>query len=110
MQILILVKSGPTTGEAERALATVGQLLTQGHSVALFLLQEAVHLGRIGTGLPAAVKLRDLIEQGATVHLSTDDLRLRGFGLESADGAIRPGTYDQLIRLMETSDRVIGLL
>ena len=43
MKIAVLLKSGPFTAEAHRALQVAADMLSQGHSVHLYLLQDAVN-------------------------------------------------------------------
>lgn len=111
MKIAMLIKSGPSTAEAARALQTAGDLLSQGHAVSLWLLQDAVNLGRPVPGSPAAAVLADLIAKNLHVHILGCDAALRGLAAFPAAGApIAAGDYDALIELLESSDRVIGLL
>lgn len=42
MKIAILLKNGPCTDEAGRALQTADDMLAQGNAVSLYLLHEAV--------------------------------------------------------------------
>lgn len=110
MRIAILLKSAPCTDEADRALLTASDLLAQGHSVSLFLLQEAVRF----CGSPAkrsdSIDLRPLIENNLQVHVLTQDATMRGVELSSSGQPISAGSYESLIQLLESSERVIGIL
>lgn len=110
MKIAMLLKSGPSTAEAGSALQTAGDLLSQGHTVSLWLLQDAVHFGRHVPGSPAAAVLADLIAKNLHVHILGRDAALRGLEPPAAGVPIATGDYDALIELLESSDRVIGLL
>ena len=63
VKIVILVKSGPCTDEADRALQTAADMLAQGHSVSLYLLQEAVRFCGPHTKCSNSMELRELIEK-----------------------------------------------
>ena len=60
MKIVILLKSGPCTDEANRALETAEGLLAQGHIGRLYLLQEAVRFCLPRADCRTAAKLQDL--------------------------------------------------
>jgi sulfur relay (sulfurtransferase) complex TusBCD TusD component (DsrE family) len=110
MKIAILLKSSPGTDEAERMLQTAADLLTQGHSVHLYLLQDAVRFCiEFGTK-PEPLGLPRLMEQGLAIHVLTRDAELRGLAESAAGSKIQPGSYESLVDLMESCDRVIGLL
>ena len=110
MKIAILLKSGPSTAEAERALTLASDMLSQGHSVSLYLLQDAVHLCRPGLRFPSCTKLQSIMERNLAVHALKQDCSLRGIDPMLGDKAIPAGDYDNLIDLLESSDRVIGIL
>jgi sulfur transfer complex TusBCD TusB component (DsrH family) len=110
MKIAILLKSGPDTAEAERTLAMASDMLSQGHAVTLCLLQDAVHLCRSGACFHAAAHLRTLLEKHLAVQALKPDCSLRGIDLVPENNAISTGDYSSLIDLIESSDRVIGIL
>jgi sulfur relay protein TusB/DsrH len=110
MKIAFLLKSGPSTVEAERALTLASDMLSLGHSVSLYLLQDAVHLCRAGTRFPAVSHLQALLERNLAVQALKQDCSLRGIDSMSGARAISAGDYDDLIDLIESSDRVIGIL
>jgi sulfur transfer complex TusBCD TusB component (DsrH family) len=110
MKIAILLKSGPDTAEAERTLTMASDMLSQGHAVTLCLLQDAVHLCRPGARFPAAAHLQTLLEKQLTVQALKPDCSLRGIDPVPENNAISTGDYSALIDLIESSDRVIGLL
>jgi sulfur relay protein TusB/DsrH len=104
MKIAILLKSGPDSPEAARALQIVTDMLAQRHTVSLYLLQDAVRLCSGSTGL------KSLIDKNLKVYLLTHDAELRGIGLPSAGQAISGGPYESLIDLIESCDQVVGIL
>jgi sulfur relay (sulfurtransferase) complex TusBCD TusD component (DsrE family) len=110
MKIAILLKSGPCTQGADRALQTAEDLLAQGHQVSLFLLQEAVRFCRPPAKRSDFVDLRHLIDKNLEVHVLTHDAKLRGMEVTSVGQPILEGSYESLIDLLESSDRAIGLL
>ena len=110
MKVAILLKSGPDSAEAERTLTIASDMLSQGHAVTLCLMQDAVHLCRSGVNSPAAVHLQILLETQLSVNALKQDCSLRGIDLVSEKNAINTGDYSSLIDLIESSDRVIGIL
>jgi sulfur relay (sulfurtransferase) complex TusBCD TusD component (DsrE family) len=109
MKIAVLLKSGPSTAEADRALNVANEMLSQKHSVSLCLLQDAVHLGRPDMRCFSSVSLQSLIENDLTVHVLIHDCALRGISSTVANKSILAGDYDSLIDLLESSDRVVGI-
>lgn len=110
MNIAILLKSGPCTDAAGRALQSAGDMLAQGHSVTLYLLQEAVRFCRPRTECANTAKLSDLVEKDLTVNVLTPDAELRGIAAVTAGPAISEGSYEALVELMTSCDRVVGIL
>ncbi|PIP36637.1 MAG: hypothetical protein COS92_01870 [Desulfobacterales bacterium CG07_land_8_20_14_0_80_52_14] len=110
MKIAILLKSGPCTDEADRALQTAADMLAQGHTVSLFLLQEAVRFCCLPLKCPESVGLKESIGHNLEVHVLTRDAELRGIDNPSIGRTISNGTYDSLIELLESCDRIIGIL
>jgi sulfur relay (sulfurtransferase) complex TusBCD TusD component (DsrE family) len=110
MKVAILLKSGPATAEAERALTVAADLLSQGHSVTLFLLQDAVHLCRPGVRFAATSHLQMLMQRQMEVQVLKPDCSLRGMDPQLGNTPIFSGDYSSLIDLLESSDRVIGIL
>ncbi|MFO7714135.1 DsrE family protein [Desulfosarcina sp.] len=110
MKIAILLKSGPCTDEASRALKTADDMLALGHSVNLYLLQEAVRFCRPRATCPDSGKLKELTEKNLRVYVLTRDAELRGIDGSSAGPAISDGSYEALVDLMTTCDRVVGIL
>lgn len=74
------------------------------------MLQDAVHLCRPGLEGPAGVRLRALMEKTLAVYVMTQDAALRGFEAMIPGQMISQADYDSLIDLMESSDRVVGML
>ncbi len=110
MKILILLKSGPSSVEAQRALQVTTDMMSQGDTVHLYLLQDAVHLGRpdIKTGLTGT--LDRLVDKGLQASYLTRDAELRGLDMSVVPEKISGGTYETLVDFMTSSDRVIGML
>ena len=90
--MLILIKSAPGTREAMRGLRVAKDL-----SAKLVLMQNGVYFARKG-GLEGFT--------GETYVLD-DDLKLRGN--LTAEGSVRPISYDELVGLMERDDKVLGM-
>jgi sulfur relay (sulfurtransferase) complex TusBCD TusD component (DsrE family) len=110
MKIAILLKSGPCTDEAGRALQTAGDMLQQGHAVSLYLLQEAVRFCRPSGKCSNSTSLQDLIDNNLEVLMMTRDAQLRGIEAAAGGPAISVGSYESLVDLMVSCDRVVGIL
>ncbi len=110
MKIIILLKSGPCTDEADRALQTAADMLAQGHAVSLYLLQEAVRFGSPIMKCSNSIGLQELIDKNLDVHVLTADARMRGIDTPSAGQKITEGSYESLVDLMDSCDRVVGIL
>jgi sulfur relay (sulfurtransferase) complex TusBCD TusD component (DsrE family) len=110
MRIAILLKSGPCTDEAGRGLQTAADMLAQGHSVTLYLLQEAVRLCQLRTECPNTAKIQDLMGKDLTVNVLTRDAELRGVDVAAAGLSVAEGSYESLVDLMSSCDRVVGIL
>jgi sulfur relay (sulfurtransferase) complex TusBCD TusD component (DsrE family) len=110
MKIAVLLKSGPCTDEAARALQTVADMLAQGHAVSLYLLQEAVRFSQPRADCLNAAKLKDLIAKNLEVNVLTRDAELRGIDVSAAGPTISYGSYEALVDLMTSCDRVVGIL
>ncbi|MBW2023138.1 MAG: hypothetical protein DRH15_07880 [Deltaproteobacteria bacterium] len=110
MKITILLKSPPCSDEAGRALLMAEDMLSQGHSVNLYLLQEAVRLCWPANKCSHFEDLKKLTQKDLKVHVLTKDAQLRGLNLASIADGISEGSYDSLVDLMESCDRVIGIL
>jgi sulfur transfer complex TusBCD TusB component (DsrH family) len=110
MKIAILLKSGPCTDEAGRVLQTAGDMLAQGHSVVLYLLQEAVRFCHPRPECSNTAKLQDLIAKNLEVNVLTSDAKLRGIDVAAVGSAIRDGSYESLVDLMTSCERVVGVL
>lgn len=110
MKIAILLKSGPDTDNAERALQTSGDMLEAGHSVSLFLLQEGVRFCGPAANPAGAGMIEPLADKGVDIHVLTRDAGLRGIDTDTSGNMFFKGSYDSLVDLMESCDRVIGIL
>jgi len=109
MKVLILLKSGPDTVEAGRTLTTASDMLSQGHSVTLCLLQDAVHLCRVKLQSPVVSRLKTLMDRNLVVQALLPDCSLRGITLPSGTSRITIGDYSSIVDLIESSDRTIGV-
>jgi sulfur relay (sulfurtransferase) complex TusBCD TusD component (DsrE family) len=109
MKIAVLLKSGPGTDNAERALQTASDMLAQGHTVSLFLMQEGVRFCCPDPRLSEVMNIQKLIGENIDVHVLTQDAQLRGIDLTWGDWGFLDGSYDSLISLLETCDRVVGI-
>jgi len=110
MKIAILLKSGPCTDEADRALQTAADMLAQGHTVSLYLLQEAIRFCRPAMKCSNSMGLQELIDRNLEVHVLTHHAEMRGIDAPSPGQAISDGSYESLIDLLESCDRVVGIL
>ncbi|MBW2000364.1 MAG: DsrE family protein [Deltaproteobacteria bacterium] len=110
MEIAILLKSGPRTDEARRALQTAGDMLLRDHNVHLCLLQEAVRFCSPGTKCSSSMDLQELIEKNLQVHILICDTELRGIPGPCGTRGVSEESYESLIDLMVSCDRVIGIL
>jgi len=110
MKIVILLKNEPCTPEADRALQTAADMLAQGHTVNLFLVQEAVRFCHPGMTSSNSMGLQELTEESLEVHVLISDAKLRGITASSTGGLILEGSYESLVDLMESCDRIVGIL
>ncbi|RLI00104.1 hypothetical protein DRO38_06960 [Candidatus Bathyarchaeota archaeon] len=85
-------------------------MLAQGHSVSLYLLQEAVRFCGPRMKCSNSMGLQELIEKNLEVHVLTSDAKLRGIVEPSTEHQILLGSYESLIDLMESCDQVVGIL
>jgi sulfur relay (sulfurtransferase) complex TusBCD TusD component (DsrE family) len=110
MKIVIVLKSGPSSVEAQRALQVTSDMMSRGDTVHLYLLQDAVHLSRpdLKTGLTGTFDRQ--VDKGLQVSYLTTDAELRGLDMSAVPDKISGGTYETLVDLMTSSDRVIGML
>ena len=110
MKIAILLKSGACTDHAARALQTAEDMLAQGHAVSLYLLQEAVRFCQPRAECATTAKFQELIAKKLHVNVLACDAELRGIKVSAAGQAVVEGSYDALVDLMTSSDRVVGIL
>jgi sulfur transfer complex TusBCD TusB component (DsrH family) len=85
-------------------------MLAQGHDVSLYLLQEAVRFCQPRADCSDSAKLQDLIAKHLEVSALTTNASLRGIDASAADPAISDGSYEALVDLMTSCDRVVGNL
>jgi sulfur relay (sulfurtransferase) complex TusBCD TusD component (DsrE family) len=110
MKVTMLLKSGPCTDEADFALRAAADMLEQGHTVSLFLLQEAVRFCGPVIKRSDSMDLRPLLSKNLEVHVLAHDAELRGVDVQSMSQPISRGSYESLIDLLESSERVVGIL
>lgn len=110
MNIAILLKSKPCTDEAGRVLQMAEDALGQGHAVNLYLLQEAARFCHPISRCSDFADLETLIGKGLKVFVLTSDAKLRGIEVPSGNPRILNGSYELLVDLMESCDRVVGIL
>ena len=110
MKIAVLLKSGPSSVKAHRALQVTADMLSQGHSVNLCLLQDAVHFCRPYLKNASSIELNRLVDEKLKVSFLVQDAELRGIDVKSAKQNLSGGNFESLMDLLEASDRVIGLL
>jgi sulfur relay (sulfurtransferase) complex TusBCD TusD component (DsrE family) len=109
MKVAILLKSGPHTDDAGRALEIAADMLAQGHTVSIFLLQDAVRFCQLDGKSPNSMRLHDLIAKNLEVHVLMRDAELRGLKAPAAAGEYLEGSYESVVDLMESCDRVVGI-
>jgi sulfur relay (sulfurtransferase) complex TusBCD TusD component (DsrE family) len=110
MKIAMLLKSGACSDHAARALQTAEDMLAQGHAVGLYLLQEAVRFCQPRAACSATAKFQELIAKNLDVNVLARDAELRGIKVSAAGPAIAEGSYDSLVDLMTSCDRIVGIL
>lgn len=110
MKIVILLKSGPSSIEAQRALQVTTDMMSRADTVHLCLLQDAVHLSRPDLKTDLTRTLDQLVDKGLQLSCLTRDAELRGLDVSAVPDKISGGTYETLVDLMTSSDRVIGML
>lgn len=110
MKIIILLKNGPGTDEAGRALQTAEDMLDQGNDVRLYLLQEAVRFCRPRTGCSNSARLENLIDKHLKVSVLACDADLRGIDISTGVSVPSEGSYEDLVDLMTSYDQVVGIL
>jgi sulfur relay (sulfurtransferase) complex TusBCD TusD component (DsrE family) len=110
MNIAMMLKSGPSTDEACRALQTAEDMLARGHTVILYLLQEAVRFCRPRAECSNTAKLQELIAKNLKVNVLTSDAELRGIDVSGAGPTISESSYEALVDLMTSCDQVVGIL
>lgn len=106
---VIVVRSGPGTSEAERALSLALAMRERPATVTLALIQDAVLLAAAAGALPAQQRLREAIGAGLRCVYLADDFALRGFGPDQALEGCVPVDYDGLVDLLVADgSRVAG--
>ena len=110
MKIAVILKSGPFTAEADRGLQSTADMLSQGHSVHVYMLQDAVNFCRPDIKDTSFEDMNRLIDEKLKVHVLIEDAELRGIDADSMSPSVVRGDYESLVELMESADRVMGLL
>lgn len=75
----------------------------------MYLLQEAVRFCQPRVGCTHIAKLEELIAKNLTVNVLTQDAQLRGIEVAASNLALAEGSYETLVDLMTTCDRVVGV-
>lgn len=96
-EMVVVVRSGPDTAGARRALAICSARTARGEPTTLVLLGDAV---RVANDAGAA---------GATVLCLGEDAAMRGLELEGLP-QVRPTGYAELVDKLMSDARVIGAL
>jgi len=110
MKIAVLLKSAPSSVEACRALQVAEDMLSQGHSVALYLLQDAVRFCQPDLNTAPSEELDRLVGKKLEVSFLIQDAELRGMDVKTVKEGLSGGDFELLMDLLEDSDRTIGLL
>ena len=110
MKIVVLLKSAPSSVKAHRALQVTADMLSQGHSMNLYLLQDAVRFCQPDLKNALSNEFNRLVDEKLKVSFLVQDAELRGIDVKSVKQEISGGDFESLMDLMESSDRVIGLL
>ena len=96
-ELIVVVRSGPDTAGARRALALCSARTARGEPTTLVLLDEAVRLAR------------DAATIGAPVLCLSEDAAMRGVALEGLR-QVRAARYTQLVDTLMSGAHVIGAL
>ncbi len=110
MKIAVLLKSGPGTVHAERALQTARDMQDAGHSVSLCLLQDAVRLCEQAQGAAESAKAVPLAGIGMDIHVLIRDAALRGVSVDVSGPPFSGASFESLVDVMTSCDRVVGIL
>jgi len=92
--MLVLIKSAPESSESKRAVK-----LARDMAADICLMQDSVYLA-----MPERI-------EGfcGTVYVIEEDARMRGLQENDIDSSIKQIGYEELVDLMLTEDKVIGL-
>ncbi len=106
--VLFLLNSPPSSPHTTRAFDLALELHTQGKSVSVFLLQDAVLSGLETNG--AHSRVGRILGAGIPLYALGEDLRMRGFADSKLWYGVRVADYAQLVDLFDTHTRVVGAL
>ncbi len=104
MTTLVLITSPPGSAEARRALDLARTIRSQGQTVEVVLLQDAVLTAVDHATTPAAAAVRSLLMQEVPVHVAEYDLVLRGFSPATLAAGARATDDRRLVDLMLAED------
>jgi hypothetical protein len=96
-EMVVVVRSGPDTAGARRALALCSARAARGEPTTLALIGDAVRLAR------------EAAAAGATVLCLGEDAAMRGLALERL-AKVRAVDHGELVDALMTDARVIGAL
>jgi sulfur relay (sulfurtransferase) complex TusBCD TusD component (DsrE family) len=106
---VVVLRSGPRTSEADRALRFAESLLEQGGQLSLALLEDAVLIALKDGELPSQQRLRSLLQAGAGCVYLAEDLTMRGFASDQVAQGSAPASYERLVDvLLADGSRVVG--
>lgn len=106
---LLVIRSGPGTDEAVRALGMAQTWLTQHDAVVVSLIQDGVLMALHAGRLPAQQRLRAAVAAGARCHYLAEELARRGFTPDDAQAGCAPTDYGGLVDLLLADEtRVAG--
>lgn len=109
LKTLLLITSAPESAEARRALALAKSLTAQGRAVTVALLQDAVLAALDQSATAAAVAVRDLLAREVPVHVSEQDLTLRGYPPVSLhSGAVAADDHRLVDLMLADGTRTLG--
>jgi len=111
MNIGFLLCSSPESQDGFTVGRLAGGLLSAGHSVSLFLMDDGVyHATRTAAATPgySALGLTRLVEQGARVALCAVTARARGLGEAELDPRVECSSQYELSQMVKDADRFLA--
>jgi len=115
MKVGFLLCSSPESQDGFTVGRLAGGLLSAGHSVSLFLMDDGVyHATRHATGAAvttpgySTLGLPRLVEQGAKVALCAVTARARGLGEAELDPSVEISSQYELSQMVKEADRFLA--